>query len=202
MLISNRISWSVVDGGAIVLDIESGRFYALDAATTTRWCALIDGTDDRDLLHEVRARGWNAPVSAHSPKAPPGTRQPFLRALRGLRQARRLLDTEGFSTALAWLAATEVAPRDRPLASCLTAFQAAEAALPERRGADDCLPRSIALAVTLRGLGHAAEQVVGVCRFPFRAHAWVELDGSPMLESRFFPPQIRPRTGFHRLLVT
>jgi hypothetical protein len=41
----------------------------------------------------------------------------------------------------------------------------------------DCLPRSLALARTLRWSGFDAEVCFGVQKFPFQAHAWVELDG-------------------------
>lgn len=41
-----------------------------------------------------------------------------------------------------------------------------------------CLQRSAASACLLRRYGIAAQMVIGVQRFPFRAHAWVEVDGS------------------------
>ncbi len=40
-----------------------------------------------------------------------------------------------------------------------------------------CLERSAATACLLRLAGHPAEMVIGVHRMPFRAHAWVELEG-------------------------
>lgn len=41
-----------------------------------------------------------------------------------------------------------------------------------------CLQRSAATAVLLRRSGFPAQLVIGVQPCPFRAHAWVELDGS------------------------
>jgi hypothetical protein len=41
-------------------------------------------------------------------------------------------------------------------------------------GAKDCLPRSIALALALRRQGVDAVVCVGVHKFPFAAHAWVQ----------------------------
>ena len=40
-----------------------------------------------------------------------------------------------------------------------------------------CLQRSAVLAWMLRKRGIAAEVVIGVMKFPFKSHAWVELDG-------------------------
>ena len=40
-----------------------------------------------------------------------------------------------------------------------------------------CLQRSAATAVLLRRAGFSAQLVIGVQPCPFRAHAWVELDG-------------------------
>jgi transglutaminase superfamily protein len=40
-----------------------------------------------------------------------------------------------------------------------------------------CLQRSAAATVLLRKYGIRAELVVGVQHWPFRAHAWVEVDG-------------------------
>lgn len=40
-----------------------------------------------------------------------------------------------------------------------------------------CLQRSAATACLLRSLGVPAELVIGAQQMPFRAHAWVEVDG-------------------------
>jgi transglutaminase superfamily protein len=40
-----------------------------------------------------------------------------------------------------------------------------------------CLHRSAAATCLLRRLGVPAQMVIGVQQFPFRAHAWVEVDG-------------------------
>lgn len=46
-----------------------------------------------------------------------------------------------------------------------------------------CLEQSVALHVLLRRSGHPAALRVGVQPYPFRAHAWVELDGVPVYEN-------------------
>src|SRR5438128_2055426 len=40
-----------------------------------------------------------------------------------------------------------------------------------------CLTRAVATICVLRSAGITAELVTGVQRLPFRAHAWVEVDG-------------------------
>ena len=51
------------------------------------------------------------------------------------------------------------------------------------QGRDDCLPRSLALATSLRRLGLAATVCIGVRKFPFSAHAWVEVGNRTVNES-------------------
>jgi len=45
------------------------------------------------------------------------------------------------------------------------------------RKAKDCLPRALAAFYLLRREGLEPELLIGVKRFPFSAHSWVELDG-------------------------
>ena len=47
-----------------------------------------------------------------------------------------------------------------------------------------CLEQSLVLFVVLRRRGVAAELRIGVQPRPFYAHAWVEVDGRPLRESR------------------
>lgn len=63
------------------------------------------------------------------------------------------------------------------------AFRRAENFYLAARGSDDCLARSLALFRFLNGANIRADHVIGVCRFPFRAHAWVEIDGVPALQT-------------------
>lgn len=45
-----------------------------------------------------------------------------------------------------------------------------------------CLQRSAVLASLLRSVGVRAQVVIGVRKIPFRAHAWVEVDGRSVNE--------------------
>jgi hypothetical protein len=41
-----------------------------------------------------------------------------------------------------------------------------------------CLQRSAATTLLFRHYGHKAEMVIGAQLYPFRSHAWVEIDGA------------------------
>jgi transglutaminase superfamily protein len=50
-----------------------------------------------------------------------------------------------------------------------------------------CLQRSAATTSLLREIGIAAELVIGVQQTPFKAHAWVEVDGRPVNDKPYIP---------------
>lgn len=64
----------------------------------------------------------------------------------------------------------------------LAMFLRAENFFVASRAPDDCLARSLSLYHFLNRVNVRAEHVIGVCRFPFRAHAWVETDGRVVLQ--------------------
>src|SRR6266568_1961878 len=47
-----------------------------------------------------------------------------------------------------------------------------------------CLQRSAVTTCLLRSLGVSAHMVIGAQKFPFKAHAWTEVDGSAINERR------------------
>ncbi|WP_420329968.1 lasso peptide biosynthesis B2 protein [Rothia halotolerans] len=51
------------------------------------------------------------------------------------------------------------------------------------RGPKGCLHRSIATAIGCRLMGASATWCTGFALAPFRAHAWVELEGNPIDEA-------------------
>lgn len=74
------------------------------------------------------------------------------------------------------------APVDRARVKTLSyAISMAAAFLPARML---CLERSLVLYYSLRRAGVGATLRLGVRAFPFGAHAWVELDGSPVNDDR------------------
>jgi hypothetical protein len=50
-----------------------------------------------------------------------------------------------------------------------------------------CLQRSAALTCLLRQHGRPAQIIVGVQQSPFRAHAWVEVDGRVVNDKPYLP---------------
>lgn len=48
-----------------------------------------------------------------------------------------------------------------------------------------CLQRSAATTILLKRYGYAAEMVIGARTFPFKSHAWVEVDGSVVNDKPF-----------------
>ncbi len=71
---------------------------------------------------------------------------------------------------------------DERIARAERAFVRAENFFPLRRAPDDCLPRSLALYRFLLSIGLPADHCIGVQRFPFEAHAWVECGGRVLLD--------------------
>jgi hypothetical protein len=65
----------------------------------------------------------------------------------------------------------------------LASFGRAENCFLARPGLDDCLARSLSLFVFLRHVGLPAHHHIGVRGHPFTAHAWVTVEGVPLLES-------------------
>jgi hypothetical protein len=63
------------------------------------------------------------------------------------------------------------------------AFLRAEDFFLLRNAPQDCLPRSLALYLFLQTAGICADHCIGVRRFPFEAHAWVECPNRVLLNS-------------------
>jgi hypothetical protein len=76
--------------------------------------------------------------------------------------------------------------RHSTLANALSRFRFAENGLAVSNADIDCLPRSLALHRFLLAGGVAVDHCIGVRRFPFGAHAWVELSGMPIYDSPTF----------------
>ena len=71
----------------------------------------------------------------------------------------------------------------RRIADPIASFRLAEGVLPSPEGDVDCLPRALGMFAFLRHAARSPEFVIGIKRFPFTAHAWVELDGAHVLEN-------------------
>lgn len=191
--------WCALDEIVIVLDIATGEYSALDANTSKLWQNWLAGrsVDSHDFFNQVHRSGWIAEYSSvrrtRAIRAERGSAFLPLRAILCLLVARWKLRVRGFETAYMWAASfANIKPRTPSRTDLLTravrAFANAEALVPSRSGERDCLPRSLALFALLRSLGVSAHHVIGVARFPFDAHAWVEHDGEVILEFRVAQP--------------
>jgi len=114
----------------------------------------------------------------------------FLSALHCLVATNRLLKKAGLYAVYRRCGQTVPGAPRTDLAHAVRRFGIAENFFVSSRAPDDCLSRSLALFRFLRRAGFSAEHVIGVRRVPFRAHAWVECDGEPVMDamaSRFTP---------------
>lgn len=136
---------------------------------------------DQGLLHPAAADGER---DAARPARAPARAPTRMRAWRALLATSRDLSRHGLGTAYERVAATPLGePAATPglVADAVDAFLGAENLFLSRRAPDDCLLRSLALYRFLRSAGADAEHRIGVKRFPFGAHAWVEHDGEVLL---------------------
>jgi hypothetical protein len=176
------------DAGADVLgrDLDALIARLLDGGFVRRETAAQDARSD-------------APAVA----APPGrlrARPSVPRAWWWLARTALRMHREGFTAtyrAAAALAAHPVAPgASAVLEPALRAFARAENAFVFRNAPRDCFPRSVALFCFLRELGIPVEHRIGVNRHPFRAHAYVVLDGRVLSDH---PGQQRAFTTLARI---
>ncbi len=86
------------------------------------------------------------------------------------------------------LGSTSRAPEGSPLEAAKVLATAA-AFFPGRA---ICLEQSVALYYVLRRRGFPVALRIGVQPYPFQAHAWVELDGEPLLENADFVQKFVP----------
>jgi len=201
-----HLHWAQVDDVVFLLDGRRGEYFGLDVDASRHWLALAAGEHPADasaregvehLIEAARARGWLAssepqPVRRRKRRVGAGARAwrsfPVLGAYICLAQAFILVRVRGFAAAYAWArslapGATASEHDDASLAAAVRAFTRAEHFVVSRLGPDDCLPRSLALFVFLCRCGVPARHRIGVRRYPFAAHAWVE-DGAGRVVDR------------------
>ncbi|MFW2438266.1 MAG: lasso peptide biosynthesis B2 protein [Arenicellales bacterium] len=188
---SSHIRWCEIEGSIIVLDILCDAYFALDQETSRAWIAytkddvplpvkVAEAFDRNNWLHQTSLK-----TACSDPPVQVGlSKSRWFLGIISLVSARWMLKRHGFSqayqSAAMWTNINSVPSTS--INDDLKRFLAAEAWLPSFLGDRDCLPRSLALFTYLRRLGHPVSHVIGVSRFPFDAHAWVEYDGTPLLE--------------------
>lgn len=207
MELASHVHWVQVDDVVFVLDVRRGEYFGLDPRTSDLWLRLTraggylpeecDHAALWGIVEAARVRGW----LAESGQTVLDDRKDRLGAVRHWRpfltlsaymclvRAFAFLKCLGFSRTYGWAQSIVLASSVRNqnnidasmLERDLTAFFAAEHVFISPLGLDDCLPRSLALFVFLRRCGIPVRHLIGVRRYPFRAHAWVEYDGLPLL---------------------
>jgi hypothetical protein len=188
-----HVSFAIVDGRAVFLDLRRDRYFALDepaASAFEEYRRGSGGLAGDALAAQLLATGMFR-IGGRSTDRPPALPK-AARALTGALPRPRVIDV----VRIAWhLIRARRALRRRPLEQLLDArrgrdkgmrrgspdpalalarrFQAARALIPIEPA---CLQDSLALHDWLAG-GHAvAALVLGVKLGPFAAHCWVQLD--------------------------
>ena len=199
-----------VDGLGVFLDLRTSTYKVLNEVATAMVEALIGaGRSEAELesaydVDPATARAELTRFAADCVAAgllegapPSGGRaaaaDPPRKRLRGPRSARAWqalagtaddLRRRGFAATYESYARIPAPAGAGDAAAAVRAFVRAENAWFSRRSPDDCLLRSLALFRFLRAEGVHAEHVIGVQRFPFMAHAWVECAGTALPDQR------------------
>lgn len=162
---------------------------------------LLDGILSEPLERVLSAKGW---LKIDNLDETTGLNQDHKKRLIRWRHplvcipaARFILKKKGLAAGLRWARTLNSNAPRLPLSTALRSFSRVAAVLTSSQGDEDCLPKSLALFGFLRSQGFAPELIIGVKRFPFGAHAWVELKGVPLLEEK--PESL---CGFNEILRT
>ena len=212
---TSSVRFRVVDGLVVLLDIRSGDYVIFDRVATAMWRALLNlGPSERvpalerafdappavldaDLEAFSRRcveRGFlqHEPVRVEQP-APAAKRRRralVLRAWWSMLCTACLLAGRGFDYTYRRYARLAAPAADGEttdlLARAERAFLIAENFFVMKSAPRDCLPRSLALYRFLRSIGVPAEHRIGVNRYPFEAHAWVQSEGRLIFDSPEF----------------
>lgn len=205
--LATHLHWAQVDEIVFLLDALRGEYFGLDQHMSGLWTRLAGGarpnekTDETgfaDLLRAARAMGWLIGPDQElkgGPRRPRGAgkrRNPtpvsaYVCLVRAFLSLRYL----GFARTYARvqsMALRNWEPNERELEvskldRAVTAFSSAEHFIISRLRPQDCLPRSFALFVFLCEAGISAHHCIGVRRYPFAAHAWVQHGSDVILES-------------------
>lgn len=215
---SSYIRFVTLDDQVVVLDIRTGRYLVFDPVASYIWNNLFIGAAHQKCVDDISAR-FSADRSrcehdldafvkdccergliALEPDEGPSLRDVMhqhphpLSAWKCLFRTWYSLKRCGFSstyeTHLRMVrpnGSTSAELADLPAA--VNAFRRAENFFPMRGAPNDCLPRSLALHKFLLAAGFDAHHCIGVRRFPFAAHAWVEVSRMLVCDTETFVNQ-------------
>ena len=209
---ATTIRHTEVDGLRIILDLNVESYLILDDTASEFWSVLMGEVDlasslsdlverfdvDEDRLRTEFAKFTERclvqgllthpgaikteATSVSSYRWYPSRLRTF-GALVCLIATARLLAKQGFRKTYEKYSQLPVGPHAPSLSAVIPGFTRAENLFIARRAPGDCLVRSLSLYRYLRSVNIPAEHIIGVRRFPFGAHAWVEYHGSPLLDN-------------------
>ncbi|HEX3684489.1 MAG TPA: lasso peptide biosynthesis B2 protein [Bryobacteraceae bacterium] len=220
---ASTVRHAEVDRLRVILDLRTNSYKVLDDAASALWAVLLGEADALSSLESLSRRyavdeahlqkelmafaqrcveeGLLVTMDSPSPPAYPSTqlsrahriRPATLRALACLMSTKRALAREGFAKTYDRYAGFSAASSKPDLDRLLRAFSRAEHFFIARRAPRDCLLRSLSLFRFLQSANVCVQHVIGVRRFPFGAHAWVEYNGAPILDddARQYTPLAR-----------
>jgi hypothetical protein len=205
---SNNVRYACIDGNAVLLDIAGGDYLILTKTETAMWRALtqlqaherIDALIQqfdvprsvvdadlasfdkmclqRDYLTEDPPPALTSKqISERSSQAALAAWIWMLRVSQALR--RSFKDAYDLCLSLRKPLGCRMGTE---LHQAEKAFLQAENFFMHKGAPKDCLPRSLSLYGFLTSAGYDVTHVIGVLRFPFEAHAWVEHDGKVLLD--------------------
>jgi hypothetical protein len=202
---SSTIRYAKIDGLYVLLDLLTANYFLLNETASRMWesflgipCELPCASKDlQDFVKNCIDRQFLSTQPPKSRREDPRSRRitrsgrPFLlwRALTSLIGTAVSMRINGFSST--YLSYAKCGSPVYSGCASATVLRAQEAFLKAEeffwywRAPADCLPRSLALFRFLRSLGMPALHRIGGRRVPtFSMHAWVELDGMPLLENQ------------------
>jgi hypothetical protein len=204
---SDGVRAEIIDNRVVLLDIDAGEYLVLDRIETLIWQGLIsDSTaetiniliEEYDIsediiLADIEAfkaqcieRGFfdkKSDTSRRKQQAAPAKAPNAWRAWLWMLRVSFSLRS-GFAPAYRLCLGLKQ-PGARTLADlekAQTAFLFAENFFIFKSAPRDCLPRSLSLYGFLTSCGIRATHVIGIARYPFEAHAWVECDDKVLLD--------------------
>jgi hypothetical protein len=209
---ASTIRCAEIDGCCVILDLATERYRVLDEVASGMWSALTASPDSATAIESMAARydvarstleadlsafadtcvreglliSCDELVSAMVPEpVVRHTKKPtVLGALGMLYGTHRALARDGFRVTYERVAQVPPGTDATHLPLALAKFLRAENLFIHRNAPADCLHRSLSLYRFLQSCNIPAGHRIGVDRFPFQAHAWVEHDGMPLLDER------------------
>lgn len=177
-----NVAWCEISGTLILLDIVGDRYFQLPAAQNSD---IVDRIYRGDIPHWHQPHWMPKPIAFETARFATDDTDfdsfnvaEVARALWTQRRVERQLSSKGFELTLRRLSefvTTRHTTVDELTESAKRTITAFDQGRLIRTAADRCLPRSIALTLSLAARGTRAQLVIGVKLAPFGAHCWVQL---------------------------